>query len=213
MIAALEISDRVPRQTEHPVDSAAPSTVTADSAPDLLHQTLEASVQDRQLATPHGQPVRRLTHGVVIRRLVTHTDERGSLTELFDPRWGEHPGPLVFAYTFTVRPNVVKGWSLHRAHEDRYAMLQGDLALVLFDPRSDSPTYGETCRVVLSEHDRCLVNVPANVWHADHNIGARDVVVVNFPTEPYNHASPDRWRLPIDTPLIPYQFPPGTQGG
>ena len=58
----------------------------------------------------------------------------------------------------------------------------GVMELVLFDPRPESPTCGEVCRIVLSEHNRCLVNVPRNVWHADHNIGATDVVVVNFPT-------------------------------
>ncbi len=157
--------------------------------------------------------VRRLTDGVILRRLVTHTDERGSLTELYDRRWGIHPDPVLFAYTFTIRPGVVKGWNLHRAHEDRYTLIEGDMALVLFDPRPGSPTEGETCRIVLSEYDRCLVTVPVNVWHADHNIGTRDVRAVNFPTAPYDHDNPDKWRLPIDTDLIPYRFPPGTVGG
>ena len=38
------------------------------------------------------------------------------------------------------------------------------------------------------------------------NIGASDVVVIDFPTAPYNHEDPDKYRLPIDTPLIPYSF-------
>jgi dTDP-4-dehydrorhamnose 3,5-epimerase len=85
--------------------------------------------------------------------------------------------------------------------------------LIFFDPRPESPTCGEVCRLVLSEQNRFLVNVPVDVWHADHNIGNRDVVVVNFPTIPYDHAAPDKLRLPIDTPLIPYKFPAGTVGG
>ena len=87
------------------------------------------------------------------------------------------------------------------------------MELVLFDPRPDSPTCGEVCRIVLSEKDRCLVSVPANVWHADLNIGDRDAVVVNFPTIPYDHAAPDKWRLPLDTDLIPHRFPLGIRGG
>lgn len=177
-----------------------------------LEETLAAAVQDVATVTPEGAPLRRLTHGVTVRRLATHADVRGTVTELFDPRWSFHPDPLVFAYSFTIRPGIVKGWNLHRRHQDRYAILQGEMALVLYDPRPDSPTAGEVCRIVLSEHERCLVNVPENVWHADHNIGTRDVVVVNFPTMQYDHAAPDKWRLPIDSPLIPYRFPPGTQG-
>jgi dTDP-4-dehydrorhamnose 3,5-epimerase len=52
-----------------------------------------------------------------------------------------------------------------------------------------------------------LVSVPRNVWHADHKIGTRDVVAINCPTVAYDHANPDKYRLPIDTPLIPYSFP------
>ena len=65
---------------------------------------------------------------------------------------------------------------------------------------------------MISEQERCFVTVPANVWHADRNIGDRDVVVVNFPTIPYDHSAPDKWRLPLDTDLIPHRFPPGTRG-
>ena len=172
----------------------------------LLDRTLAAAVRDRQLATPAGERVSRLTDGVKIKPLTTHADARGSLMELFDPRWAWHPDPLVFAYTFTIRPGIVKGWNLHRDHEDRYALLSGVMELVLFDPRPESATYGEVCRIVLSDQNRCLVNVPRNVWHADHNIGTTDVVVINFPTSPYDHANPDKYRLPLDTDLIPHSF-------
>jgi dTDP-4-dehydrorhamnose 3,5-epimerase len=173
----------------------------------LLDITLEVAVRDRPTVTSHGGPVGRLTEGVKIRPLPTHVDARGSVTELLDSRWESHPGPLVFAYTFTLRPGYVKGWALHRGHEDRYIILKGEMELVLFDPRPDSSTCGEVCRIALSEYQRCLVNVPRDVWHADHNIGSSDVVAVNFPTEPYDHANPDKYRLPIGTNLIPYSFP------
>lgn len=129
----------------------------------ILGRTLQAARRDVATVSSSGAPLQRLTDGVVIRRLPTHTDRRGSVTELFDPR----PG---------------------------------------------SPTCGEVCRITLTERDRCIVNVPRNVWHADHNIGTRDVLVVNFPTIVYDHAAPDKWRLPLDTPLIPYSFA-GVTGG
>ncbi len=179
----------------------------------ILDATIAAAQRDRAMVRSDGSPVRRLIHGVVIRRLITHADERGSLIELFDPRWGAHPDPLVFSYCFTIRPGVAKGWNLHREHDDRYSLLFGEMALVLYDPRPDSPTCGEICRIVLHERDRCLVTVPREVWHADHNFSDRDVVVINFPTIQYDHANPDKYRLPIDSDLIPYRFPPGTSGG
>ncbi len=151
----------------------------------LLEETLAVARRDAQTATPAGDPVRRLTDGVQIRSLPTHVDFRGSVFELFDPRWEWHPEALVFAYCFSIRPGVVKGWNLHREHEDRYALVSGEMDLVLFDPRPDSPTCGEVCKITLSEHRRSLVNIPRNVWHADYNFGTTDAFVVNFPTAPY----------------------------
>jgi dTDP-4-dehydrorhamnose 3,5-epimerase len=181
------------------------TNVTAVEA-SLLEITLAAAQRDRQMATEDGKLVRRLTHGVQIRRLTTIADARGSVVEMFDPRWHSHPDPLVFVYSFTIRPGIVKGWNLHREHEDRYVLLRGELELVLFDPRPESPTCGEVCKIVLSEQERSLVNIPKNVWHADVNIGAVDALVVNFPTTAYDHANPDKYRLPIDTDLIPHSF-------
>lgn len=172
----------------------------------ILEATLAAARKDRQTVTSDGTSVRRITHGVTFREVPTHIDERGSLFEMFDPRWNWHPDPLVYAYSFTIRPGYVKGWNLHEQHEDRYFLLAGEMELVLFDPRPDSPTCGEVWSVVLSAYNRRIVNVPRNVWHADHNIGSTDVLVVNFPTQPYDHAGPDKFRLPIDTDLIPHTF-------
>jgi dTDP-4-dehydrorhamnose 3,5-epimerase len=180
--------------------------MTNDVQDDVLAGTLAAAVRDRQMATPEGKLTGGVIHGVRFREQTTHADERGTVVEMFDPRWNWHPDPLVFAYSFTIRPGFVKGWNLHKEHEDRYFILQGEMALVMYDPRPDSPTFGKVSRIVLSEHNRRLVNVPTFVWHADHNIGNKDVVVVNFPTRPYDHANPDKYRLPIDTDLIPYRF-------
>lgn len=180
--------------------------------PSALDATLAAATADRQTVTPDGKPVMRLTEGVKIRDLTTHVDERGSVAELFDPRWQFHDEPLVFAYSFTIRPGYVKGWNLHKQHEDRYCLLQGEMELVLYDPRPESRTYGEVCKISLNAYHRRLVNVPRNVWHADHNIATTDVVAVNFPTTQYDHANPDKYRLPIDTDLIPHRFPAGARG-
>ena len=58
--------------------------------------------------------------------------------------------------------------------------------------------------IPLTEHRRRLMNIPAGVWHADRNIGMKDVRVVNFPTIQYDHSNPDR--LPLNNDRIPYRF-------
>lgn len=172
----------------------------------LLDQTLASAQRDRQTVTTDGKPVLDLIEGVSFRNVTTHIDGRGTLVEIYDTRWGWHPAPVVFAHCFTIRPGFVKGWGLHETHQDRYFILFGDMELVLFDPRPNSSTCGKINKILMSESNRRLVNIPTHVWHAEYNIGASDVVVIDLPTEPYNHAAPDKYRLPIDTPLIPYSF-------
>lgn len=163
-------------------------------------------VQDQQTVTPNGESIAKLPFGVSFHDLVTHVDERGEVCELLDPRWGWHKDPIVFVYSFMIRPGMIKGWGLHKKHEDRYCIFFGDLEVVLYDVRPDSPTQGMVSKIILSERRRQLMNIPANIWHADRNIGSKDVLVINFPTIQYDHSSPDKYRLPLDTDQIPYKF-------
>jgi len=163
-------------------------------------------VQDPASVDAKGNSLEPLPHGVTFREAVTHIDDRGSVCELYDARWAWHPDPLRFVYMFTIRPGHIKGWGMHKLHEDRYFVQFGDMEVVMYDDRPDSPTYKLLSKVVLSEYRRRLMNIPTGIWHANHNIGQKDVVCVNFPTIPYDHARPDKYRLPLDTDLIPYSF-------
>lgn len=176
-----------------------------------LERTLAAAVKDQQTTDAQRQQFVALPEGASFFDSVCHRDDRGSVTELYDPRWNWHPEPLVFAYMFTIRPGKIKGWGLHRIHEDRYFVVRGEMEVVMYDPRPDSPTFGKVSKVYLSAARPRLMNVPRNVWHADHNIGTEDVMVVNFPTIQYDHRNPDKYRLPLDTDLIPHTF--GTSQG
>lgn len=172
----------------------------------LLSETLAAAERDKQTVTPAGDSIAELIEGVSIRKAPIHIDQRGTVVEVYDSRWNWHPDPLSFIHCFTIRPGFVKGWGLHKEHEDRYFILSGEMELVLFDPRPKSSTYGKVCKIVMTEYNRVLVNIPICVWHAEHNIGKIDVVVIDMPTKAYDHHNPDKYRLPINTPLIPYAF-------
>jgi dTDP-4-dehydrorhamnose 3,5-epimerase len=163
-------------------------------------------VQDTQTVTPDGESIQPVPYGVTFHDVNTLVDERGELCEIFDPRWGWHKDPLVYVYCSSIRPGVIKGWALHKKHEDRYFILYGDMDVVLYDVRDDSPTKGMVSKITLSERRRRLMNIPPGIWHADHNIGTKDVLIVNVPTTPYDHTSPDKYRLPLDTDQIPYKF-------
>jgi dTDP-4-dehydrorhamnose 3,5-epimerase len=172
---------------------------------DLLERTLAAARKDG-VTVKDGALVAPLLDGVSFLESETIIDERGSLTEIFDPRRNWHPDPIVYSYMVTIRPGIVKGWALHKLHDDRYFVVDGEMEVVLFDPRPESSTCGQLCRVQLSGARPRLMCIPRNVWHADYNFGGRDVRLLNYPTMPYDHANPDKFRLPLDTDLIPFSF-------
>lgn len=162
--------------------------------------------RDQKTVNADGEVLTKLPLGISIKEVKTHVDDRGMVCEMFDPRWGWHDKPMVFSYFYTIRPGHIKGWGLHKKHEDRYFVMFGELELVFYDEREESPTKGLVSKVYLSEYNRCLINIPVGIWHASKNIGSKDLVVVNFPTAPYNHDAPDKYRLPINTDQIPYKF-------
>ena len=76
------MSDRQNTVTEIP---AAPGT--------LLSRMLDAAVQDRQTVTAEGKETSPMIEGVRFRELPTHSDERGSVTEMYSTAWNWHPDP------------------------------------------------------------------------------------------------------------------------
>lgn len=162
--------------------------------------------KDIQTVTTDGKSILPMIDGVTFKEVVTQVDDRGTVCEMFDTRWGWHKDPLVFSYFFSIRPGMIKGWGMHKKHEDRYFILSGEMEVILYDNRPKSPTKGMLCKVYMSEYKRQLMNIPRGVWHADHNIGSKDAIMVNFPTICYDHSSPDKYRLPLDTDKIPYKF-------
>jgi dTDP-4-dehydrorhamnose 3,5-epimerase len=169
---------------------------------------IASPTKDVQTVTPDGKPVGRLIEGVVVQRAVTHADERGTLCEILAPHRAPHPAPIVSVYQFTIRPGMVKGWHVHRLHDDRIFISQGHAKVVLYDDRPESPTYGLINEIFRGEFDRTLMVIPAHVYHAHQNIGSTDVLFISMPTRAYEHGDPDVYRLPLDTTLIPYSFAP-----
>jgi dTDP-4-dehydrorhamnose 3,5-epimerase len=162
--------------------------------------------KDAQTVTSEGESVAPLIHGVVIRQQATQTDGRGTLCEILDLRWGVADEPIVSVYQFTIRPGKAKGWHLHRLHDDRIFVSRGEIKVVLYDDRDDSPTKGLVNEIHRSELHRDLMVIPSGVFHAHQNVGETDALLVSMPTRAYDHADPDVYRLPLDTDLIPYRF-------
>ena len=80
------------------------------------------------------------------------------------------------------------------------------MKVVLYDGRDDSWSSERVDVFFLGTHDRALLRIPPGVYHAVKNVGLADAMLVNLPTLPYDHANPDKRRLPIDSDAIPYRM-------
>lgn len=159
---------------------------------------------DPATVTPAGERLERRIDGVITRRAVVQSDERGTVTEIFSPAWGFTEEELVYLYQVTIFPGQRKGWVVHEEQDDRLFVDTGALKIVLYDARPDSPTKGMVNEIFAGSANRMLVRVPAGVVHAVVNVGIDEARFVNLPTRPYNHARPDKIRLPDDA--VPYEL-------
>lgn len=164
----------------------------------------EGAVQDRATVTPAGERLEPLIDGVITRRAVVQSDERGTVSEIFNPAWGFTEEPLVYVYEVTVYPGQRKGWVVHREQDDRLFFDRGAAKIALYDARPDSPTKGMVNELFAGAANRLLIRIPRGVVHAVVNVGADEVRFVNLPTQPYNHERPDKVRLPDDA--VPYEL-------
>jgi len=162
--------------------------------------------RDIQTTDGQGNLIRDLIDGVKVRAATVIPDQRGTVVEVYNPIWGLHEDPLVYVYRFTVRPGMIKGWAMHRTFDDRYFVSDGHAKIALFDDRSESPTYKKINEVYLTQDNRGVLVIPRGVFHAVQNIGTTDAIFFSMPTEPYNYENPDKYRLPLDTDYIPYNF-------
>jgi dTDP-4-dehydrorhamnose 3,5-epimerase len=174
--------------------------------PDASRPTLMHPQKDSVTTMEDGRPIRHLIDGVIIQPAETLADERGTLCQISALALAAHPAPLVYVYQFTIRPGMIKGWHVHYLHDDRIFLSQGSVKVVLFDNRPESPTYRMVNEIYRTEHQRTLMVIPANVYHAHQNVGSTEALFISMPTRPYNHNDPDVYRLPLDTEEIPYSF-------
>lgn len=138
-----------------------------------------------------GQPA---IAGVVTRPLRVIADERGWLMEVLrrdDPMFKSFGQ----AYISATYPGVVKAWHYHEKQVDLFACVAGMVKLVLHDTREGSPTHGVTNEFVIGDRNPMLVLVPNHVYHGWKCLGTVPALVLNVPTEPYDHESPDEFRL------------------
>jgi dTDP-4-dehydrorhamnose 3,5-epimerase len=122
-----------------------------------------------------------MIRGVAVRPLRQIVDERGKVMRMLrrDDPWFEKFGEIYFS---VVNPGVVKGWHLHKKMTLNYAVVSGQIKLVLYDVRPRSPTRGRLQEIPTGERDYALVTVPPGVWNGFQGTSSFPAIVANCAT-------------------------------
>jgi len=146
-----------------------------------------------------------LIKDVVVKQLKIIPDDRGYLMEMMRKDWPEF---MQFAQSYMTAcyPGVYKAWHYHKKQYDHFVCITGMAKVVLFDPRPDSPTRGKVNAFHMGQLNPILLRIPPFVYHGFTAEGGQTAIIVNYPTELYNYAEPDEYRLPYNDPSIPYDW-------
>lgn len=146
-----------------------------------------------------------MIQGVRTKVLKANADERGYLMELLraDEAIFEKFGQCYVALNY---PGVIRAWHYHKLQSDFWAVVSGAIKAVLYDMRDGSATKGVVEEYFLGDHSDIMLSIPPCVLHGYKTIGVEPSLLLNFPTEPYNHDAPDEYRLPWDSPEVPYDW-------
>jgi dTDP-4-dehydrorhamnose 3,5-epimerase len=141
--------------------------------------------------------------GVILTPLKQYFDERGKVMHMLSinsPTFTSF-GEIYFSCTY---PGVVKAWHLHKEMTLNYAVVQGEIKIVLFDDRPTSPTRGRVEEIFVSPENYMLVTVPPKVWNGFKCVGLETAIVANCATIP--HDPSEISRLEPTDPAIPYSW-------
>ena len=147
--------------------------------------------------------------GVVLKKLVTHSDDRGFFREIirvtddfFADGFGQWSHSLMF-------DNVIKAWHHHKIQTDWWYVCSGVLRVGLCDVRRDSQTYRQTMDFLMGDLQSAqVVKIPPGVAHGCKVVqGPVNLLYVTSHT--YN--PDDELRIPYNDPEIDFDWLAGPQ--
>ncbi len=144
-------------------------------------------------------------HDVVVKPLVTHSDDRGHFREILrdDDELLRRFGQSSVTRSY---PGVIKAFHWHQDQDDIWYVADGMARIVLYDRRPDSPTRGTTQVIYSGEDNPSIVLIPTGIAHGYQVLGNKPVMLFYHVTKAYNPKAPDEQRIPHDDPEIGFDW-------
>ncbi len=142
--------------------------------------------------------------GVSLVELKQISDSRGSVLHMLRcdsegfVRFGE-------CYFSEVLPGAVKAWKKHAAQTQNLAVPVGRILIVIYDDRSNSPTYRRFQSVELGRPDAYRrLHIPPGLWYGFTCLSPQPALLANCPNAP--HDPKESEQIPFNDPKIPYEW-------
>lgn len=124
--------------------------------------------------------------GVLIQNLNQIENKKGAVLHMLRAdspifsRFGE-------VYFSLINPGMIKAWKRHKLMTQHFAVPMGQILLVIYDDRIESPTHGEVGEFTLGRPDHYfLVRIPPMVWYGFQGLATMTSLVANCSDLPHD---------------------------
>jgi dTDP-4-dehydrorhamnose 3,5-epimerase len=144
-----------------------------------------------------------MIEGILITKRDQISDDRGKIMHMVrnDDKIFKKFGEIYFSCIY---PHKIKAWHMHKKMTLNYALVYGEIKLVLYDDRKSSSTYKKTQEIILSKENYCLVTVPPLIWNGFKSLSSENSILANCSDIP--HDPKEIERKSFDDLNIPYQW-------
>ena len=144
-------------------------------------------------------------HGVKIKWLATHCDDRGWLREVVrdDEDLLKHVGQVTVTKSY---PGVIKAFHWHRKQADLWYVASGSVRIVLYDLRANAETSGNTQEIFTGDDNPLALLIPRGVAHGYQVLGGEPALLVYCTSSAYSQGAPDEQRIDFDNEAIGFDW-------
>lgn len=131
-------------------------------------------------------------------------DERGAVYHYLNSNIPTYKG-FGEAYYSRINPGVIKGWKNHSLVHQHFCVPIGEVKIVIYDNRDESPSKGAIDEIILNDNSNYnLLSIPPNLWYSfkcESSNFSLLANIINFP-----HKEGESINLPINSKEIPYEW-------
>lgn len=125
--------------------------------------------------------------GVLIRKLNIFSNDDGKVMHMMssDDELFKKFGEIYFSVIY---PGKVKGWHKSNNSAKNYAVIKGNVLLVLYDGK-------DIQEIEIGEDNYCLVQIPSGVWSSFKALGDVPAIIADLTELPYHSINYEKANL------------------